>query len=248
MRKNPGGVIESAVKTASLLLPNQSPVVSTQNNARQIVTQYETTGTPLYNGSIPLIILIDNFTASAAEILTGCLQHHARTHNLPLFIIGMPSFGKGSVQEIIPLHNGCAIKLTTLLYTLPNGECIQALGITPDIIVKPKSIPTHELKWVEELYGKEVALANHITRAEVTGQSSAIPQKTTQPSEKTKRSLDEEFMKAFQNDSVIHTALTLGRVWHLGRAAHPEEYATHAGMLTFLKKTVVTDTFTAAAL
>jgi carboxyl-terminal processing protease len=247
MRKNPGGVIESAVKTASLLLPSQSPVVSTQNNARQTVARYETHGTPLYTGSIPLLVLIDNFTASAAEILTGCLQHHARTQNMPLFVLGMPSFGKGSVQEIIPLHNGCAIKLTTLLYALPSGECIQALGITPDIIVKPKTIPTHELKWVEDLYGKEVALANHITRAEVTGIADDQKNQKT-PQEKSQRSLEEEFMKALQNDSVIHAALTLGRVWHLGRCTEPDAYTTHAGMLAFLKKNVITDHFTATAL
>jgi len=247
MRKNPGGVIESAVKTAGLLLPHQSPVVSTQNNARVTVSHYETNGDPLYTGTIPLIVLIDNFTASAAEILTGCLQYHARTHNLPLFIIGMPSFGKGSVQEIIPLKNGCAIKLTTLLYALPDGQCIQALGITPDITVKPKTIPAHELKWIEDLYGKEVALANHITRAEVTGEP--MPEKTLNAqSEKPKRSLEEEFIKALQSDSVIHAALTLGRVWHLGRATEPELCATHAGTLSFLKKTVVTDSFTATAL
>jgi carboxyl-terminal processing protease len=247
MRKNPGGLIESAVKTASLLLPHNSPVVSTQNNARETVSRYETHGAPLYSGTIPLIILIDNFTASAAEILTGCLQHHARRMALPLFIIGTQSFGKGSVQEVIPLHNGCAIKLTTLLYALPSGECIQALGITPDLVVKPKTIPSHELKWIEELYGKEVALANHITRAEVTG-TPATPKETVPASEKQPRSLEEEFMKALQNDSVIQTALTLGRVWHLGKRTESGTFTTHAGMLEFLKHTVITDSFTATAL
>ena len=245
MRKNPGGVFDAAVKTAGLFLPEKSAVAHTKNNKKQTVSTAATTGTPLYTGKQPIIIITDNFTASAAEILTGCLKHHASLLNLPIFVIGMPTFGKGSVQEIMPLMSGGAIKLTTLLYYLPNDQCVQAIGVAPDIIVKPKSVPAHELKWVEELYGKEIALSNHITRNEVEGTvppPAASP--ATKPTEaKTAQELELQFLKAITDDYVVQTALTLINVWHLGTLAIPQELARHTDALRFLKKNVVTEQF-----
>ncbi len=247
MRKNPGGVVESAVRTASLLLPDKSAVASTKNNRKELVNSYATSGVPIYSGKMPLFVLTDNFSASAAELITGCLQHHARLTNLPIFVLGTPTYGKGSVQEVLPLHNGCAIKLTVLLYYLPNDQCIQALGVTPDIVVKPKSVPSHELKWVEEMYGKEIALTNHITREEAA--SSTPPhakqaQPTVQPApEKKPVSLEEEFLRTLANDYVVQTALTMTNVWQLARKGTPKKVATHEAALAFLKKTVVTEPF-----
>ncbi|MDQ5890430.1 MAG: hypothetical protein QG604_304 [Candidatus Dependentiae bacterium] len=241
MRKNPGGVVEAAVKTAGLFLPDQSVVVRTKNNKKETVGTYTTNGTPLYTGQVPLFVLIDNFTASAAEIVTGCLQHHARLLNLPIFVIGMPSYGKGSVQEVIPLHNGCAIKLTVLLYYLPNEQCIQALGITPDIIAKPKAVPAQELKWVEELYGKETALTNHITREEVEGKPAPIATPPIEVSDRPPLDVEVEFIKKLTNDYVIHAGLTMANVWTLGHRTSP--MPTHDAALAFLKKTVVTEPF-----
>ena len=244
MRKNPGGVFDAAVKTAGLFLPEKSAVAHTKNNKQQTISSAATTGTPLYTGAIPIIVLTDNFTASAAEILTGCLKHHADHLNLPIFVIGMPTFGKGSVQEIIPLLSGGAIKLTTLLYYLPNDQCVQAIGVAPDILVKPKSVPTHELKWVEELYGKETALSNHITRAEVEGTVAPPPaMPATTPATKTPQEIEAQFVRTITDDYVVHTALTLINVWHLGKKAAPELLATHRDTLQFLKKMVVTGQF-----
>ncbi len=239
LRKNPGGVFEAAVKTAGLFLPEKSAVAHTKNNKQEIVSSTATSGTPLYTKNYPIIVLTDNFTASAGEILTGCLKHHARLLNLPIFVVGMPTFGKGSVQEIIPLQNGGALKLTTLLYYLPNDQCIQALGVAPDIVVKPKTVPSHELKWVEELYGKETALSNHITRAEVDATPVAVP--TPPKSEqKSPKDMEEQFVRTITNDHVIQTALTLINVWQLGNKAEPEQLATHETALSFLNKQVIT--------
>jgi len=243
MRKNPGGVVESAVKIASLILPDKSAVASTKNNKKELINSYATHGAPLYTGTIPLFVLVDNFSASAAELVSGCLQHHARLKNLPIFIIGMPTYGKGSVQEIIPLHNGCAIKLTVMLYYLPSGQCVQATGVTPDILVKPKAVPTHELKWVEELYGKETSLANHITQEEAGGDPAQLSLKKPQSKIEKKPSLEEEFLKALSNDHVIHTTITMIKSWQFAHKYAPKKVATHEKALAFLKKAIVTEPF-----
>lgn len=85
----------------------------------------------------PLIVLVDRGTASAAEVVAGALQDHGRA-----VIVGETTFGKGSVQSVLPLRNGDGIKLTTARYFTPAGRSIQAEGIVPDIIVKPVESPT----------------------------------------------------------------------------------------------------------
>jgi len=247
LRKNAGGVVDAAVDVARLFVPDGSTIAVTKNNKKVVERSYTTHGAPLYTGTIPLLILVDNFTASAAEILAGALQHHAGVHNLPIFIIGMPTYGKGSVQEIIPLHNGCAVKLTVFMYYLPNDQCIQALGITPDIVVKPKVVPEHELKWVNNLMGKETALTGHITRAEVEGEKTE--EKKAMTSQKTaSRDFEAEAIEALSNDHVVQTALTLMHTWHLGKKAVPDELSSHPTSKAFLKKSVVSSTFEAQSL
>jgi hypothetical protein len=80
----------------------------------------------------------------------------------------MTTFGKGSVQELIPVKNGCALKLTTMLYFIPDGSSLQAQGITPDFTIKPKYVPADEMEWIKEFYGKECSLKNYITIKEVS--------------------------------------------------------------------------------
>lgn len=176
LRRNPGGMLDSAIEMAGLFLPKKSLVVVTKDRDRNTVAQYHTTTDPILKTSLPIFILIDNFTASAAEILAGCLRHYSEK-NIPhdpqkpplmVFLVGTDTFGKGSVQEVIPVSNGCALKLTTMLYYLPENRSIQACGIAPDFTIKPKLIPTEEIKWVNDLYGKETSLPNHISSKEVT--------------------------------------------------------------------------------
>ena len=119
---------------------------------------------------VPIFILIDNFTASASEILAGTLRYHAekeeKNKNLLVFLVGTETFGKGSVQELIPLKSGCALKITSMLYFLPDHSSIQATGIKPDFVIKPKVEPSEELKWINDLYGKETSLKHHIPHKE----------------------------------------------------------------------------------
>jgi len=255
LRKNPGGVVEAAVKMARLFLPDGSLVACTKNNKHETVGTYTTSGTPLYDGTLPVIVLVDTFTASAAEIITGSFQHYARTQHMPLFVVGMSTYGKGSVQEIIPLTNGCAIKLTTLLYYLPSGQCIQATGITPDIVVKPKAVPEHELKWIESLHGKEVALTNHITRAEAAGEQDTAASgghagtpADSQQGKDAPTQQEDVLASAITGDYVVQTAVSLLQVWRLGRLAEPEALDTHEKAIQFLKRVVPTEGFGATAL
>lgn len=191
LRRNPGGILQTAIDMAALFLPKNSLVAVTKNKAREVVDKYHTRTDPILKAHVPIFILIDNFTASAAEILAGCLRHYSAKEEVgkkkaqtPLvFLIGVPTFGKGSVQEVIPVSNDCALKLTTQLYFLPDDISIQATGIQPDFSVKPRLVPTEEMKWVTEMYGKESSLKRHITVAEVTGKKEDIEKEAQKKSD-----------------------------------------------------------------
>lgn len=106
---------------------------------------------------VPIVVIINSGSASAAEILAGALQDHQRA-----IVIGTQSFGKGSVQTVLPLKDGKAIKLTTARYFTPNGRSIQAQGIEPDIVVAPAQI-----KVLDEVRGiSEANLAGHLKSGE----------------------------------------------------------------------------------
>lgn len=173
LRHNTGGILETAVEMASLFIPKGSLVVTTKDKNHVVKKSFSTSTEPLLKSKVPIFIIINNFTASASEILAGCLKHYSRLdgqnqQESPLvFLAGTSTFGKGSVQEVIPLSNGCALKLTTMLYYLPDNSSIQACGIEPDFLIKPKKIPHKELKWIDELYGRETAMKFHITKDEV---------------------------------------------------------------------------------
>jgi carboxyl-terminal processing protease len=106
-----------------------------------------------------------------------------------VFLVGTSTFGKGSVQELIPVKNGCALKLTTMLYFLPDDESIQAKGIKPDFVIKPKTIPADEIKWIQELFGQETALKHHITVKEV---DKVLGRETKEPDSKEKKKQEEQ--------------------------------------------------------
>lgn len=176
LRRNPGGTLDSAIEMAELFLEKDSLVVSTKYKDGTVVRSYKTTKTPLVKSDTPLFVLVDNFTASASEILAGCLRHHAAEHTpgnekLSVFIVGTTTFGKGSVQEVIPIGQGCALKLTTMLYYLPDDSSIQAVGIVPDFCIKPKFFPSEEARLMQELYGTESNLKHH-----VPAQKKSIPE------------------------------------------------------------------------
>jgi carboxyl-terminal processing protease len=166
LRNNSGGLLNAAIEIAGLFLDKESVVVTTKNNKGEETERYTTKRNPIARPGMLLCILINNYTASAAEILAGCLKVHAekldQQHPLMVFIVGTPSFGKGSVQEVIPVGSNCALKLTTSLYFLPYDTNVQGVGILPDIHIERCLPPSEQIKWLTESYGRENTLENYI--------------------------------------------------------------------------------------
>lgn len=198
LRDDPGGLLNSAVGVSATFLPKGSTVVRTKgrNKARDMhltaspenymrsLRKDPLAELPEDIRTIPLTVLINSGSASASEIVAGALQDHKRA-----VIVGTQSFGKGSVQTIVPLSNGGAVKLTTALYYTPNDRSIQAKGITPDVEVKDKK---------RKFESREADLAGHIGNPlggkEVNGQVLNIDE------------ADDKLEKSSQNQDPENTA------------------------------------------
>jgi carboxyl-terminal processing protease len=145
LRNDPGGLLHGAVGVSAAFLPARTLVVSTDGRTEDAKRKYIASPEDYMRGSredllarlpawtraIPMVVLVNGGSASASEIVAGALQDHKRA-----VVIGTQTFGKGSVQSILPLANNTAIKLTTARYYTPAGRSIQAKGITPDFIVE----------------------------------------------------------------------------------------------------------------
>ena len=130
LRNNPGGLLDEAVSVSSTFLPPGKEVVSTRGRHKEEDQSFVAKGGDKAHGK-PIAVLINGGSASASEIVAGALQDHHRA-----ILVGTKSFGKGSVQTIIPVAGGGAMRLTTARYYTPSGRSIQALGIEPDIVVQ----------------------------------------------------------------------------------------------------------------
>ena len=168
IRNNPGGLLNSSVAVSAAFLKEGDLVVYTEGRAPDSKMNLTTSpenfvkndpdknnflkDLPVDIKDTPMVVLINNGSASASEIVAGALQDHKRA-----LIVGTRSFGKGSVQSILPMMNGTAIKLTTARYFTPNGRSIQAKGIEPDVIVEDG---------MENLAIREVDLNNRLSNPE----------------------------------------------------------------------------------
>jgi carboxyl-terminal processing protease len=130
MRNNPGGLLSSAVDVASQFLPPGRLIVYTKDRAGEKV-EYQSSGNRPYYDKLTMVVLVNQGSASASEIVAGALKDWKRA-----VLVGVQTFGKGSVQSVIPLSDGSGVRLTTARYYTPKGISIQNTGITPDIIVK----------------------------------------------------------------------------------------------------------------
>jgi carboxyl-terminal processing protease len=138
LRNNPGGLLTQAIKVSDAFL-NEGEIVSTRGRDPQDGERFNATPGDLAEGK-PIVVLINGGSASASEIVAGALQDHRRA-----IVVGTKSFGKGSVQTVMPLRGDGAMRLTTSRYYTPSGRSIQALGVSPDIIVEqPRSAPAAE--------------------------------------------------------------------------------------------------------
>ena len=131
LRNNPGGLLNQAIRVSDAFL-DQGEIVSTRGREPQDGERYNATPGDMIEG-LPMVVLINGGSASASEIVAGALQDHRRA-----VIVGTNSFGKGSVQSVMPLAGDGAMRLTTSLYYTPSGRSIQALGVAPDIIVEQR--------------------------------------------------------------------------------------------------------------
>jgi carboxyl-terminal processing protease len=133
LRNNPGGLLEQAVGVADVFL-ERGEIVSTRGRRSDSIQRFNARQGDLLEGT-PMVVLINGGSASASEIVAGALQDHGRA-----IVMGTPSFGKGSVQTIMPLPGHGAIRLTTARYYTPSGTSIQAKGIVPDIEVRQSRV------------------------------------------------------------------------------------------------------------
>lgn len=133
VRNNPGGLLDQAVNVSDLFL-DQGEIVSTRSKNPEDTVKYTATEGDIAK-NLPIVVLVNDGSASASEIVAGALQDHKRA-----VILGEKTFGKGSVQTIIPLGNYGAMRLTTARYYTPSGRSIQATGIVPDVEVKPAKV------------------------------------------------------------------------------------------------------------
>ncbi len=157
LRNNPGGILNSAVTVSDAFLP-RGTIVYTKGREEGKQLTYGAKPDDLLNGA-PMVVLVNGGSASASEIVAGALQDHQRA-----LIMGTQTFGKGSVQSVLPVTRGAAVKLTTALYYTPSGRSIQAEGISPDIELEQLSVEVVESSQKGPL--KESDLAHHLENRE----------------------------------------------------------------------------------
>ena len=145
LRNNPGGLFSSAVEISDAFLDHNQPIVSTRGRNQQFNAMERTDSIDQSHG-VPIIVLINNGSASASEIVAGALQDNGRAQ-----LLGTRSYGKGSVQTLLPLNNqNAAIKLTTARYYTPSGRSIHEKGIEPDYLVEFESPDDEEMEAIKE--------------------------------------------------------------------------------------------------
>ncbi len=158
LRNDPGGLLDQAVRVAEHFVDEGQLIVYTEGREKESKMRF-TSRKGDKEPSYPIVVLINSGSASASEIVAGALQDHKRA-----VIMGTQSFGKGSVQTIIPLSDNSGLRLTTARYYTPSGRSIQAKGITPDITVERLELPSTEKK--EGAHLREKDLENHFETAD----------------------------------------------------------------------------------
>ena len=191
LRNNPGGLLEQAIAVSDAFL-NQGEIVSTRGRTNRGQQRFNATKGDISDG-LPIVVLINSGSASASEIVAGALQDHKRA-----IIMGPTSFGKGSVQTIIPVQKDSAMRLTTAKYFTPSGRSIQATGIVPDIIVKQSKVEEIELNSFSER--RESDLRGHLDNPK---------EESEDPSEIAKDNSNEDINKSDFIDYQLDRALDL---------------------------------------
>jgi len=192
LRNNPGGVLNAAVEVSDAFL-EKGAIVSIKGRVSDANREYNATPGDLLDGK-PLVVLVNGGSASASEIVAGALQDQKRG-----LLVGSKTFGKGSVQTILPLQNDSAIKLTTARYYTPSGRSIQAEGIGPDITIRPVKVSK-----------AEPSAADTITEADLGGRLDGEPRPAETPEQAEQRKKDLEAQQQLaETDYALYEALNL---------------------------------------
>ncbi|MBI2233778.1 MAG: PDZ domain-containing protein [Micavibrio aeruginosavorus] len=209
MRNNPGGLLDQAIATADLFL-DKGEIVSTRGRHEEDTKRDNATPGDATNG-LPIVVLINSGSASASEIVSGALQDHHRA-----ILLGTKSFGKGSVQTIIPLPGHGAMRLTTARYYTPSGRSIQAKGIEPDIVVEQAKVEALKSNGFDRMTEADLpgALDKDKQAPKPKTETTATapkPEETAKTPEDKEKAKAEELKKRVEADYQLSRALDLVR-------------------------------------
>ncbi len=198
LRNNPGGLLNSAVDLSNLFIDKEGLVVYTEGKIPSSNLKFKTQRGDILHDA-PMVVLINNGSASASEIVAGALQDHKRA-----IVMGSTSFGKGSVQTIITLDKGYGLKVTTARYYTPNGRSIQAKGIVPDIELKNISLENEEEKSLINI--TENDLDGHLKQETPDNMSK---EEIIDSQKKNQVSLNKKIIERLKKDYFVHEATNL---------------------------------------
>jgi carboxyl-terminal processing protease len=217
MRNDPGGLLDQAVKVADHFVPEGQLIVYTEGREKDSKMQF-TAKKGGKESNYPIVALINGGSASASEIVAGALQDHKRA-----IIMGTQSFGKGSVQTIIPLSDDSGLRLTTARYYTPKGRSIQAKGITPDIMVEAAELPKKTGK-KDSMHLSEKDLVNHFESEDKTGAADVKKdeKKIDIKDEKTEK-IPQQLGERLKIDYQVLRALDLLKGWELIKSMGSEK-------------------------
>ncbi len=203
LRGNPGGLLNQAVGLSNLFI-KEGVLVSQKGKNKEENLEYKANGRAPYT-NLPVAVLVNGGSASASEIVAGALQDHKRA-----VIIGEKTFGKGSVQVLLPVNKDEAIKITTARYYLPSGRTIQAKGITPDIVIYPGKVPENENKFSL----KEADLKHHLEQ-ELKKLDDKTPNSKEADKDKKNEEEKEVTPKMINDDIQLKTAIDSLKTWSI---------------------------------
>jgi carboxyl-terminal processing protease len=200
LRNNPGGLLNEAISVSDAFL-EKGEIVSTRGREAGSGERYNANPGDLIEGK-PIVMLINGGSASASEIVAGALQDHRRA-----IVVGTKSFGKGSVQTLIPLRGDGAMRLTTARYYTPSGRSIQALGISPDIVVnqpvpKPEATAEEEAASTAAQDRSEASLRGAISNDSMTEEEKRLYEEELARAEEAAKLRDEDYQLAYAVDII----------------------------------------------
>lgn len=215
LRNDPGGLLDQAVRVSDHFIENGKLIVYTEGRDKESRMQFNASSRAK-EPSYPIVVLINSGSASASEIVAGALQDHQRA-----IVMGTQSFGKGSVQTIIPLADESGLRLTTARYYTPKGRSIQAKGITPDIVVEQLEMPKQSPRR-ESMFIREKDLENHFENTD-DEKNAGVKKEVSKEPAKDATNTKKEVVDPLKVDYQLVRALDLLKGWEILKKMGPEK-------------------------